>query len=87
MQKISLTDYEKFLEDLGKNKKVQLEEIKKKMTECGAPGFSGMSVSLLIKRYLNCTMVPNSSFESKSPFPIFFQLKRPNPHQVYFRRV
>lgn len=47
MQKISIGDYEKFLEDLAKSKKVELEEIKKKMIECGAPGFTGASVSYL----------------------------------------
>jgi hypothetical protein len=46
-QKISLSDYEKFLEDLAKSKKVELEEIKKKMVDCGAPGLSGPSVSIL----------------------------------------
>lgn len=40
MQKIPLNDYEKFLEDLAKSKKVELEEMKKKMVECGAPGLS-----------------------------------------------
>lgn len=45
MQKISIGDYEKFLEDLAKSKKVELEEIKKKMIECGAPGLTGASVS------------------------------------------
>ncbi|XP_054288177.1 tubulin polymerization-promoting protein homolog [Macrosteles quadrilineatus] len=42
-QKISLSDYEKFLEELAKSKKVELEEIKKKMVDCGAPGLSGPS--------------------------------------------
>lgn len=45
VQKISFSDYEKFLEDLAKSKKVELEEIKKKMTDCGAPGFTGAVVS------------------------------------------
>lgn len=45
VQKISFSDYEKFLEDLAKSKKVELEEIKKKMTDCGAPGFTGAMVS------------------------------------------
>ncbi|KAJ9578532.1 hypothetical protein L9F63_005261 [Diploptera punctata] len=33
----------KFLEDLAKNKKVDVEEIKNKMASCGAPGFTGTS--------------------------------------------
>ncbi|CAD7003274.1 unnamed protein product [Ceratitis capitata] len=37
--KISLVDYNKFLEDLAKAKKVELSEIKKKMASCGAPVF------------------------------------------------
>jgi len=36
--KVPLSDYKKFLEDLAKTKNVDLEEIKKKMVECGAPG-------------------------------------------------
>ncbi|KAM7358150.1 tubulin polymerization-promoting protein ringmaker isoform 1-T3 [Cochliomyia hominivorax] len=36
--KISYADYNKFLEDLAKTKKVDLEEIKNKMASCGAPG-------------------------------------------------
>ncbi|XP_061399443.1 tubulin polymerization-promoting protein homolog [Musca vetustissima] len=36
--KISYNDYNKFLEDLAKTKKVELQEIKNKMASCGAPG-------------------------------------------------
>uniref|UniRef100_T1PFR8 Tubulin polymerization-promoting protein homolog n=1 Tax=Musca domestica TaxID=7370 RepID=T1PFR8_MUSDO len=36
--KISYGDYNKFLEDLAKTKKVELQEIKNKMASCGAPG-------------------------------------------------
>ncbi|TMW47837.1 hypothetical protein DOY81_007071 [Sarcophaga bullata] len=36
--KISYADYNKFLEDLAKTKKVELTEIKNKMASCGAPG-------------------------------------------------
>lgn len=36
--KLNLEQYKAFLEDLAKNKKVELEEIKKKMANCGPPG-------------------------------------------------
>lgn len=36
--KLSFVDYSKFLEDLAKTKKVELDEIKSKMANCGAPG-------------------------------------------------
>ncbi|XP_058055016.1 tubulin polymerization-promoting protein homolog isoform X2 [Anopheles bellator] len=36
--KLTIDDYNKFLEDLAKTKKVELEEIKSKMANCGAPG-------------------------------------------------
>lgn len=38
--KVGLEDYQKFLDDLAKNKKVDVEEIKKKLTTCGQPGLS-----------------------------------------------
>lgn len=41
--KVALADYNKFLEDLAKNKKVEVEEIKTKLANCGPPGFSGVS--------------------------------------------
>lgn len=36
--KLSFEDYNKFLEDLAKTRKVELDEIKSKMANCGAPG-------------------------------------------------
>lgn len=36
--KLTFEDYNKFLDDLAKTKKVELEEIKSKMANCGAPG-------------------------------------------------
>lgn len=36
--KLSYADYNTFLEDLAKAKKVELDEIKRKMANCGAPG-------------------------------------------------
>lgn len=44
--KINFDDYHKFLEDLAKNKKVELEEIKTKMATCGAPGLHGVQVGI-----------------------------------------
>lgn len=43
--KISLADYNKFLDDLAKTKKVELAQIKQKMAGCGAPGVLQVSVS------------------------------------------
>lgn len=43
--KISYSDYNKFLEDLAKTRKVELQEIKDKMASCGAPGVLQVSVS------------------------------------------
>jgi len=41
--KISYGDYNKFLDDLAKTRKVELDEIKKKMAGCGAPGVLSVS--------------------------------------------
>ncbi|EDV95763.1 tubulin polymerization-promoting protein homolog isoform X2 [Drosophila grimshawi] len=41
--KVTLPDYNKFLEDLAKTRKVELSEIKKKMAGCGAPGVQQVS--------------------------------------------
>jgi hypothetical protein len=41
---LGFVDYNKFLEDLAKNKKVDLEEMKSKMTTCGSPGLTGVAV-------------------------------------------
>nr|CAI5820246.1 unnamed protein product [Callosobruchus analis] len=41
-QKVTITQYLQFLEDLAKNKKIELEELKKKMTTCGPPGHHGV---------------------------------------------
>lgn len=43
--KISILDYNKYLEDLAKTKKVELAQIKQKMANCGAPGVVSVSVS------------------------------------------
>lgn len=36
--KLSIVDYQKFLEDLAKTKSVELADIKAKLAGCGAPG-------------------------------------------------
>ncbi|KAK6632711.1 hypothetical protein RUM43_013481 [Polyplax serrata] len=41
--KISLDDYRKFVEDLAKSKKIDVQEIETKMSNCGAPGLHGVS--------------------------------------------
>lgn len=46
--KIGLADYNKFLDDLAKTKKIELEEIKGKLSNCGPPGHSGVGVSIKI---------------------------------------
>lgn len=43
--KLTLSDYNKFLEDLATTKKVDLAEIKDKLANCGAPGVPQVSVS------------------------------------------
>lgn len=48
--KISYGDYNKFLDDLAKTRKVDLEEIKKKMINCGSPGVTQVTVSEHVKQ-------------------------------------
>jgi hypothetical protein len=43
---LGFDDYNKFLEDLTKNKKVDLEEMKSKMITCGSPGYTGVAVRI-----------------------------------------
>lgn len=43
--KITLSDYIKFIEDLGKARKVDVVVIKKKLAECGPPGVTSAAVS------------------------------------------
>lgn len=45
--KLGLADYQKFLEELAKAKKVELDEIRDKMIQCGPPGTTGTTVYLL----------------------------------------
>lgn len=41
--KLSSEQYKAFLDDLAKNKKMELSDIKTKMANCGPPGFTGPS--------------------------------------------
>ncbi|XP_014475189.1 PREDICTED: TPPP family protein CG45057 [Dinoponera quadriceps] len=41
--KLNIEQYKAFLEELAKSKKVELEEMKKKMANSGPPGVTGMS--------------------------------------------
>ena len=45
--KLGLADYQKFLEELAKAKKVDLAEIREKMIQCGPPGTTGTTVSFI----------------------------------------
>lgn len=47
-QKLNITDYEKFLADLCKSKNLNIDEVKRQMGACGAPGVSTNAVSLLL---------------------------------------
>ncbi|GJQ77766.1 hypothetical protein Trydic_g16031 [Trypoxylus dichotomus] len=43
--KLGIVDYKKFLDELTKAKKVDLEEIKEKMAGCGQPGVTGIGLN------------------------------------------
>jgi hypothetical protein len=45
-----------FLEELAKNKKIEVVEIKKKMANCGSPGFTGGGSGVCI-RFLYLTLL------------------------------
>ncbi len=42
---MSFSDWNKYLDEIAKTKKVELTEIKSKLTDCGKPGVSGTTVS------------------------------------------
>jgi len=44
--KLSLPDYQKFLDELAKAKKVEVAEIKEKMISCGPPGTTGTTAAV-----------------------------------------
>lgn len=43
--KLKYEDYQKFIEDLAKTRKVDVETIKNKMANCGQPGLHGVQVT------------------------------------------
>lgn len=47
-QKLGISQYKQFLEDLAKNKKCEVQDIIDKLTHCGAPGHHGIGVSIFI---------------------------------------
>lgn len=46
--RVGILDYNKFLNDLAKTKKIELSEIKSKMANCGAPGVLHTTVSFFV---------------------------------------
>lgn len=44
--KVTFDEYQKFLEDLAKTKKIEVNEIKSKLANCGQPGLHGVSVNI-----------------------------------------
>lgn len=46
--KVTAADYQKFLEDLAKNKKIEVDEIKNKMASCSQPGLHGVGVNIIL---------------------------------------
>lgn len=53
-QKVGIVDYEKFLDDLAKNKKIEVQEIKTKLSSCGLPGHHGLGVTVTIFTLVLC---------------------------------
>lgn len=47
--KLGLKQYEAFLDELAKNKKIELSEIKNKLANCGTPGTTGSSAAVSLK--------------------------------------
>lgn len=45
--KVGIEDYKKFLDDLAKNKNINVEDIKTKMSNCGPPGHTGTGVIII----------------------------------------
>lgn len=44
--KVGIVDYKKFLDDLAKTKKIELDDIKEKMSTCGQPGHTSVGVRI-----------------------------------------
>lgn len=57
--KVGLEDYQKFLDDLAKSKKIELEEIKKKLTTCGHPGITSLVSNFHLKPASHTTSILN----------------------------
>ena len=43
--KLSFVEWNKYLDEISKNKKVDVNAIKHKLVDCGKPGLSGTTVS------------------------------------------
>ena len=46
--KLSFNDWNKYLNEIANNKKVDVNTIKTKLVECGEPGFTGETVQFWI---------------------------------------
>lgn len=71
--KVGILDYKKFLEDLAKTKKIEVDELKNKMSSCGQPGHSGSGVSKCynlknIECIINFFFIGIESFEYSKSF-------------------
>lgn len=63
--KLAVADYSKFLEDLAAAKKMDVADIKAKLSSCGAPGVAQSSVCVTINEDLNmqiCNLSSHSTF-------------------------
>jgi len=70
-----------FLEELAKNKKMDVVEIKKKMANCGSPGFTGGGSGVCI-RFVYLTLLNFIRFYSHycfSSYIIYFFVRLFNP--------
>lgn len=70
--KVSLVDYQKFLEDLAKTKSIELADIKAKLTNCGTPGSN--SASKVFRRMPEKDYFADYDISIFSPIP-----KQPKP--------
>lgn len=50
--KVGVVDYQKFLQDLAASKKLEVEDVKKKLSTCGPPGFTSVRVSVTRQNFL-----------------------------------
>ena len=69
--KVSYDDYNKFLDDLAKTRKVDLSDIKNKMADCGAPGVHNAAViKICVSITRSKVQKPDSSKMSDTKGPI-----------------